>query len=176
MLRQAAVLLGVGLAAGPGAALAQCDPGAFIFFRTQAVRPQDAPIDVPSMAVPSPQANVDLPLDTVAIGDAGISPGGGPMLPLRIPVGRFIWRLVTFAGVNAADLRVDLTIDNGGALISSADPRSLVQADAVVRTINATNFFGLTVFNGFVDLLLDPSLATRAGGYSGTLTIEVDCA
>lgn len=174
MVRRGALLLALGLVAGP--AFGQCDPGAFLSFSTQAVRPQDAPIDVPSMAVPASPASVDLPLGTVAVGEAGITPGGGPMFPLRVPVGRFSWRLITFVGVNATDLRVDFSIDNGGALISSADSGSRVQADAVVRTITANNIFFFTVFDGFVDLLLDPSLATRAGGYSGTLSIEVDCA
>jgi hypothetical protein len=174
MLRQAAVLLGLGLAAG--SASGQCDPGAFLSFNTQAIRSQDAPIDVPSMAIAGASANVDLPLGTVAVGNAGIAPGGGPAFPLRVPVRRLTWRLITFAGVDAADLRVELSIDNGGALTALADSGSRVQVDVVNRTINANNFFILTVFEGFVDLLLDPSLATRAGAYSGTLNIEVDCA
>lgn len=169
------MLLGLGLAAG--SASGQCDPDAFLSFSTQAIRSQDALIDVQSMAIAEAPADVDLPLGTVAVGGAGIAPGGGPAFPLRVPVERFTWRLITFAGagVDAADLRVELSIDNGGALTSLANSGSRVQVDVVNRTINTNNIFIFTVFDGFVDLLLDPSVATRAGNYSGTLNIEVGC-
>jgi hypothetical protein len=152
---------------------AQCDSASFERFNVRSINPQDAPIDVDSLAIGEGGVVVSLPLRSGAA-DAGLIPGGGSGAELRVTVRRWVWRLTSSAVFDPTELRVDYTVP-GGALLSQQDAASRLAMQVVTSRIDTINQGNRTVFEGHVELWLDPANATRAGRYRGGLEITVDC-
>jgi len=156
---------------------AQCDTDDFRQFRTRPVRPQDAPISVDSASVQEGSVSVTIPLSadsgsaTLALTDSGFT------LPIRVPVGRFTWSLRArfSAPVDPSELLVNYIVSNGSNLVSNLDASSRMQVTVTTNRIEFRESGPNQIYEGWIDLWLDPTNASRSGAYSGSLQIEVSC-
>ena len=116
------------------------------------------------------------------VGDAAISISSGGFTPrATISLGRWQWRLRVRrpTTITAGDLLVSYQVTGSdgtaGVLTADSAPSSHVQATVSTREIRQRQGNNRRRFLGYIDLQLDYSNATRAGNYSGTITVTVDC-
>jgi len=124
-------------------------------------------LDLP-MSMPVVNANIN-------ISQAGAHPVA------TVSLKRWQWRLQVPkpTTITAADLIVGYRVvgANGqpGVFTSNLDSSSRVKVTTVTRTISEQVRKNSILFKGYIDLQLDYAEATRSGGYSGTVTVNVEC-
>jgi hypothetical protein len=156
---------------------AQCDPADFRNFATRNRSAIANPAVIGNTVSQGP-VSVSMPL-SVGMADAGLSPSGGVITPTTtVSIARWVWRLRadTRDGWNQNNLRISYTMGTNNTMVAAADSSSIVNATVSTRYIDERRpGTRNTEFQGFIDVFVDYTNATRAGTYNGILNITVDC-
>ena len=171
-----------GVAFGLGSvttAVAQCQNSDF---RNLRVRTGSGDAQFPGPAEVSESRGaviVNMPFGANSMGDAGITASPFDPTIAGIELNRWTWRLraQTFGWASTNDLLVTYQFSNNDHLVSTIDPTSRIRVTAVRdrRDTRGPFGFGVARIRGFLELDLDLTTATRAGLYTGTLTVNIEC-
>ena len=161
---------------------AQCEDSDFLRIAT---RERSAELDVtnPISSVPERGTTVTIPLADVAIGDGNIMADSGSLVTTsRTEVNAWVWQAFvdTRDWLSPEEIFVSYAVTGvttGDGLLVSDDGTSTVRAQVITRGDLDVIRFGrrITRFRAFVDVLIDFATATRAGSYSGLVTVNVEC-
>jgi hypothetical protein len=152
-------------------------------FETIDVRSRNTDADInPSqteLALSEGSASVNLSL-SFATGDVNINPASGGFSTTAITeMPRWSWqiRADTRNWLTTDEMLVTYVVLNGGKLSSVLQPSSQIDASVVTYDLQVRNFQRpRTRFRGFLAVTTDYANATRAGRYSGTVQVTIECA
>jgi len=160
-------------------AMADCPTGTVL--RTQdslqgrvKVSPRRLAIDEGGMALSTAMSMPVVDAD-ILISQEGVRPED------TLSLQRWQWRLQVPrpTTITVADLLVVYQVagpdGQPGVFTSNLDNTSHVKVTAETRTITEERRKNYILFKGYINLQLDYAEATRSGGYSGTLTVDIDC-
>jgi len=164
-------------------AFALCLNTDFEPFAANGLRSRNADADInPSqtaLAIAEGNASVNLSL-SFATGNVGINPGtGGFSTTATTEMGNWSWqiRADTRNWLTTDEMLVTYQVLNGGKLSSDLQPSSKIDASVVTYDLQVLSFQARrTRFRGFLAVTTDYANATRAGPYSGTVRVTVQCA
>jgi hypothetical protein len=164
-------------------AFAQCQNADFKDFKAKDLPSRNAEADInPSqtdLAFAQGSASVNLPLN-FATGNVNINPGsGGFSTTATTEMGNWSWQITadTRNWASTGEMLVTYVVHNGGKLSSDLQPSSRIDASVVTYNLDVRKFQNKkTRFRGFLAVTTDYANATRAGRYSGTVTVTVQCA
>ena len=94
----------------------------------------------------------------------------------RIAVRKRLFRFTArAAGLDESNLKIQYLVNNDNKLRSVSDKTSAIDVKVVTRDLDITHKKRFTRVDAYVDLLLDYSNAKKAGTYTGTLEVIVEC-
>lgn len=156
--------------------MAQCDNGDFGAF-TVRNRNATATIADDVVSINAGTASVTVPL-SVAIADLNINANTGTFqTEVRTELPNWTWRLFadTRQWIAQTEAEVEYEVVGTG-LVSVLDSSSRIGVEVAERDRDVLRFPGRrTRFRGFLDVILDYSEATRAGAYTGQITVTARC-
>jgi len=152
-------------------------------FRNFQARSRTANADInPSqtgLAIAEGSASVNLSL-SFATGNVGINPGtGGFSTSTTTQMGNWSWQITadTRNWDSTDEMLVTYEVLNNGQLLADAQPSSRIDASVVTYNLDVRRFQNRnTRFRGFLAVTTDYANATRAGLYSGTVRVTIECA